>query len=67
MTPRLDWLHYKVGTHQSDDTFHSLCERSKRRTTTTLRITPVRKIFSVTVIVRYCQNQNVTTSARISV
>jgi hypothetical protein len=25
MTPRLDWLHYKIGTHQSDGTFHSLC------------------------------------------
>jgi hypothetical protein len=23
MTPRLDWLHYQVGTHQSDGTFHA--------------------------------------------
>jgi hypothetical protein len=51
MTPRLDWLHYQVGTHQSDGTFHSLCQRSKRRTTTTLRSSQARKIFSVTVIV----------------
>jgi hypothetical protein len=35
MTPRLDWLHYKIGTHQSDGTFHSLCQRSKIRTTIT--------------------------------
>jgi hypothetical protein len=62
MTPRLDWLHHQVGTHQSDGTFHSLCQRSK--TTITLRSSQARKIFSVTVIVRYCQNQNVTSSAR---
>jgi hypothetical protein len=62
MTPRLDWLHHQVGTHQSDGTFHSLCQRSK--TTITLRSSQARKIYSVTVIVRYCQNQNVTSSAR---
>jgi hypothetical protein len=62
MSPRLDWLHYKIGTHQSDGTFHSLCQRSK--TTITLRSIQARRIFSVIVIVRYCQNQNVTRSAR---
>jgi hypothetical protein len=63
--PRLDSLHYQVGTHQSDGTFHSLCQRSKRRTTTTLRSIQAKRIFSVTLIVRYCQNQNVTSTARI--
>jgi hypothetical protein len=43
-------------------TLHSLCQRSK--TTITLRSIQARRIFSVTVIVRYCQNQNVTRSAR---